>query len=161
MYRRYTNVSREGASPNHIKQVRIRDVIILLLLAGLVFMIIRSIPAFSYQGDEKDVYQRKIIAEFNEANQTVREDLGSYKSGSDEKSLAQIRSNLCAIKTLNDIFLLQQKKVLISGDLVENCIRLIDKYLDDVAKGGLNTTVNLTDLRSGMQQLEDELGQLE
>ena len=36
MYRRYTNTDREGSSPNQLKQLRIRNIIILVLLAGLV-----------------------------------------------------------------------------------------------------------------------------
>ena len=112
MYRRYTNINREGAPLNQIKQIRIRDVIIVVLLAGLVALAVISFPSFSYQGDERTLYLRKMAQECNTATEKREQYLKAGSSGDAAQKLAEIRGHLCAIQTLNDMYPLQRKELL-------------------------------------------------
>ena len=161
MYRRYTNINREGAPLNQIKQIRIRDVIIVVLLAGLVALAIIAFPSFSYQGDERTLYIRKMAQECNTAADKREQYLKAGSSGDAAQRLAEIRGHLCAIQTLNDMYLLQRKELLIPDDRVNSCIKVVDSYYNDISTGGKNLTVLLTDLRLAMNQLQEEIGNLE
>ncbi len=156
MYRRYTNVNREGAPLNQIKQIRIRDVIIVLLLAAVVFLTIRTITDLNSQGEEKTLYIRKINSEYNLATEKMAGLRGDYT-----QELAEIRGHLYAIKTLNDMYLIKEKQVLIPDEKLEQCISIIKEYFKDDATGGRNLTTVLSNLRIAMDQLQEAINELE
>ena len=133
----------------------------MVLLAGLVALAIISFPSFSYQGDERTLYIRKMAQECNTAIEKREKYLKAASSGDAAQKLAEIRGHLCAIQTLNDMYLLQRKELLIPDDRVSSCIKVVDSYYNDISTGGKNLTVLLTDLRLVMNQLQEEIGNLE
>jgi len=161
MYRRYTNVSTEGSSPNQIKQIRIRDIIIVILLAGLVVLLLRAMPAFRYQDEQRSVYIRKMVSECNEAIENDVKALSRYNSGDSSQTLARIRSHLSAIQALNNVYMTQSKQFLVPEEQMTALVRMVDNYLYDISKGGQNTSVQQTDLSLAMEQLQAELDKLE
>ena len=138
---------------------QLRDIIIILLLAAMVFLGIRTIGAYRYEGEEKGQYVRKMTAECNDAVQSV-EVLSTYNGSKTALTLAKIRSQLSTIQALNDTFNQQRKRLLVSDELISECISIVDRFLDDSSQGGLNQTVVLADLRIAINQLKTELNEL-
>ena len=160
MYRRYTNVDREGVSPNRFKQTLIRDIIIVLLLAALVVLLIMAVPNFNYQERERTLYIQRIRAELEDTTRSVNS-LGSFGKTTSWQTLAEIRSNLCTIRALNDIYTTERNQSLISGEQVNTCITAVDGYIDDNSEGGRNLTILLMDLRTAMEELNNEMDRLQ
>ena len=161
MYRRYTNTDREGSSPNQLKQLRIRNIIILVLLAGLVAGAIYTIPLFRYRNEMKDLYIQTMISEYGSANKTIGQDLGPYKNAKTEEARAEIRSNLYAIQILNRLHKSQNGQLLIPENSLKECIGRVDEFLDAASKGNEDTTVPLSNLRNALNLLNEELNDLE
>ena len=153
MYRRYTNTDREGASPNRFKQTLVRDIIILVLLAGLVVLLIYAIPALSNQGKERDILIQKIRAEADEATRKMNA-LSSYGK---ETAEAEVLSHLYAIRVLNETYMAQEGRLLIPEEDLNACITQINNYIDDSSQSGKNLTIILSDLRNAMDQLNYQL----
>ena len=153
MYRRYTNMDREGVSPNRFKQTLVRDIIIVLLLAALAVLLIKAIPAFNYQEKEKSLYIRNMISEYSEANRSVIA-LSSYGK---ETSEAEIRSHLSAIQALNNMYQAQSGQYLVSEEVIARCIDTVDQYISDSAGKGSNLPIIMSDMRSAMDELNSEL----
>ena len=152
MYRRYTNTDREGGIPNRFKQTLIRDIIIVLLLAGLVVLLIKAVPAMKSMEDYKSAYIRRIMAEYSETT-----DL-SYENSI---SLSELRSRLYSIQVLNDLYTAQYKQPLIDEKKVEDCIEAVKENLAEVSKGASNNSLPQTKLREALKELKNELSQFE
>ncbi len=153
MYRRYTSMDRQGVNPSRFKQTLIRDIIIALLLAGLIVLAIFAIPAMKDQEKEKSITIRNMISEYSEANRGVIA-LSSYGK---ETSEAEIRCHLYAIKSLNNLYQAQNGQFLVSDDVLTQCIGYVDDYIRDSAGKGSNLTIIMSDLRSAMDELNNEL----
>ena len=153
MYRRYTNVDREGASPRRFKQTLIRDIIIVLLLAGLTVLLIKAIPAFNYQEKERSLYIRSMISEYSEANRDVIA-LSSYGK---ETSEAEIRCHLYSIRTLNNMYQAQTGQYLVSDEVLARCISTVDEYIRDSAGKGSGLPIIMSEMRGAMDELNNEL----
>jgi len=156
MYRRYTNVNREGAPLNQINQIRIRNVIIVVLLAAVVVLTIRTVSEARKQGDERGLYISEINSEY-----MLAMDKMNKSHGDNAQELDEIRSNLYAIKKLNDVYLRKEKQILIPDEIIGGCINIVDEYFKNDAKGGTNLKTLLSNLRSAMAQLQETISGLE
>ena len=159
MYRRYTNVNREGTSVSQIKRIRIRDAVIFLLAAGLIALAVISVPAMRREKEEKSLYIKKMISECSEAKERVKS--LSRNAGADSAQiLARIRSHLHGIRTLNETYISRHKTQLVSDDSIRALMDMVDNYLNYIKKGQ-DTGEYQTNLQMAVEQLENDLNALE
>ena len=85
----------------------------------------------------------------------------SKSHGDNAQELDEIRSNLYAIKKLNDVYLRKEKQILIPDEIIGGCINIVDEYFKNDAKGGTNLITLLSNLRSAMAQLQETISGLE
>ncbi len=157
MYRRYSQMNGESVSLSQIKRNRIRNVLILLLVAGLAVLAVFAYPAMKYQKDQRATIIQKMLSECSEAS--VRTSSLSRTGGSESALiLAQIRSNLHAIKTLNETY--TQGGRLIREEEIQGLLDSVDGYLKYLTTG-MDTGEYQTNLTTSLDVLLERLNALE
>ena len=159
MYRRYTQMQGDSLPVTQVKRNRVKNIIILVLAAALIAGAVFVIPMMRREGEEKPLYIQRMQAECSEAAQLVTT-LSRYAGADSAEILAQVRSHLYAIRTLNNMYIIQHREALVSEEKMDNLVKKIDDYLYDISKGGQNTSVQQTELNIQMEQLQNELNEL-
>ena len=158
MYRRYSQMNDQNMSRSQIKRNRIRNILLLLLLAGLITLAVFSIPAMTYRSSERALVIARMNQECREASK--RTETLSRTGGSDsEQNLAQIRSNIYAIRTLNEIYSSDEGS-LIRGKDIEDLLNSVDGYLRYLTTG-MDTGEYQTNLQNSLATLQGILETLE
>ena len=128
MYRRYTQTGESGVSMAQIKRSRLKDLLILLLIAALAASLAIGIPARLEKNSLRGNVIRQISKECDDAIASTKAMSPNGRSDS-AAQLARIRSNLYAIRAINNLNHTESGEYLISEDRLNT---LID---------GLSTTV--------------------
>ena len=107
MYRRYSQRNGDGLSLTQMKRNRIKDIVILLLIAAVIAMAVFLVPALREKSEERETYIHRFQVEAEEASRLTTS--LSRTAGADSAAiLAKIRSNIYAIKKLNEHYRNQQ-----------------------------------------------------
>ena len=158
MYRRYSQMNGQNTSLSQIKRNRFRNILILLLAAGLIVLAVFAYPAFTRQKEERRTVIQKMFSECNDAvklTTTLSRTGGSMSM----PTLAQIRSNLYAIKALNDTF--DNGGHLIRQEEVQDLLDSVDNYMKYLNNAGMDTGEYQTNLTTSLNALLERLNELE
>ena len=158
MYRRYSQVNGEGVSLSQMKRNRIRDIVILLLAAGLATLAVFAVPAFQYRADERAILVQKMQSECGKALNITS--VLSRTGGQDSyQRLAEIRSYLYSIRTMNEVYRSQTLDSLLPDEEIQTLLSMVDNYLQYLNKG-MDTGEYQTSLQNTLTNLQTELGGL-
>ena len=159
MYRRYSQRNGDGLSLTQMKRNRIKDIVILLLAAAVIAMAVFMIPTIKGQNEERGTYIRRFQMEAEEASHQTNS--LSRTAGADSASiLAKIRSNIYAVKKLNEHYSSQHGAPLLAESDLQEMVNMIDRYLAALTTGTTTGTYQ-TDLQATIDQMVEVLGALE
>ena len=159
MYRRYSQRNGEGLSLTQMKRNRIKDIVILLLAAAVIAMAVFMIPTIKGQNEEREIYIHRFQMEAEEASRQTNS--LSRTAGADSASiLAKIRSNIYAVKKLNEHYSSQHGVPLLAEADLQEMVNMVDRYLAALTTG-ITTGTYQTDLQATIDQLVEVLGTLE
>jgi len=159
MYRRYSQVNENAQSRSQMNRNRVKNLIILLMAGCIVALLIIGIPAIKNNQDRRSYYIQRMQAECDEA---VRQTTTlSRNAGADSAAiLAKIRSNLYAIRTINNLNSGLGEKRLLDDEQVQTLQNTVDRYLSFLTTG-MNTGEYQTTLQNALGELQDLIGKLE
>ncbi|MBP5728250.1 MAG: hypothetical protein J6Y48_14360, partial [Clostridia bacterium] len=102
MYRRYSQTG-DGSMPlSQVNRNRIKNIIILLLLAALAALLVISLPLIRGREGSRAIFIQQIQKECDDANKDTS--TLSRTAGADSAAiLSRVRSNVHAIRTLNAV----------------------------------------------------------
>lgn len=159
MYRRYSQRNGDGLSLTQMKRNRIKDIVILLLAAAVIAMAVFMIPTIKGQNEEREIYIHRFQMEAEEASRQTNS--LSRTAGADSASiLAKIRSNIYAVKKLNEHYSSQHGVPLLAEADLQEMVNMVDRYLAALTTG-ITTGTYQTDLQATIDQLVEVLGTLE
>ncbi len=158
MYRRYSQANGPGTSLTQIKRNRIKDLLILVLIAMLVAGAIITIPAMQQKSDSRSLYIQRVQSECDDAIRQTS--LLSRNAGADSASmLAKIRSNLYAIRAISSLYEGQGNGVLVQEEKILTLQNMVDRYLSYLTTG-MDTGDYQTSLQNALEELRETLGNL-
>ena len=162
MYKRYSQAGNGGMPLSQINRNRIRNVLILLLLAALIALLVISLPLIRNRTETRSLYIQKIQEECDEAlrQANVLSRTGGVASSVD---LTKIRCNIQSIRTVNSLSQLSGGQLLDDNTLV-TLVNLVDRYQDGMNQGGqkiVNPGEYTTSLQNALQELHETVGNLE
>ena len=159
MYRRYSQRNGDGLSLTQMKRNRIKDIVILLLAAAVIAMAVFMIPTIKGQNEEREIYIHRFQMEAEEASRQTNS--LSRTAGADSASiLAKIRSNIYAVKKLNEHYSSQHGAPLLAEADLQEMVNMVDRYLAALTTG-ITTGTYQTDLQATIDQMIEVLGTLE
>ena len=159
MYRRYSQRNGDGLSLTQMKRNRIKDLVILLLAAAVIAMAVFMIPTIKGQNEEREIYIHRFQMEAEEASRQTNS--LSRTAGADSASiLAKIRSNIYAVKKMNEHYSSQHGAPLLAEADLQEMVNMIDRYLAALTTGTTTGTYQ-TDLQATIDQMIEVLGTLE
>ena len=159
MYRRYSQRNGDGLSLTQMKRNRIKDIVILILAAAVIAMAVFMIPTIKGQNEERETYIHRFQMEAEEASRQTNS--LSRTAGADSASiLAKIRSNIYAVKKLNEHYSSQHGAPLLAEADLQEMVNMVDRYLAALTTG-ITTGTYQTDLQATIDQLVEVLGTLE
>ncbi len=160
MYRRYSQVNGEGAPHLMVKRNRIRNLVILMLLAAVAALAVIAVPAIQYRQGERTLYIHRIQSECDEAIRLTTS--LSRNAGADSAAiLARIRSNLYAIRVLNAVYMGQESgRQLVAEDQIMTLQNTVDRYLSYLTTG-MDTGEYQTNLQNALDELRRTLDGME
>ncbi len=158
MYRRYSQANGNAASPGQVKRSRIKDLLILVLAGLLTAALIIGIPAMQKGNGTRMSFIRQMQTECDEAaRQTASL---SRNAGADSASiLARVRSNLHAIRIVNDLNAAQNGGSLVPEERILTLQNTVDRYLTYLTTG-MDTGEYQTNLQNALEELQTELNEL-
>lgn len=160
MYRRYSQAGNQSMSITQRNQIRIRNLIILVLFLLLSSLCIISIPALTNNREMRLTYIHRMQTECEEAVRITN--TLSRNAGADSSSmLAKVRSNVYCIETLNELSvnLSGINGTLIGDALVTNIKANIDTFLNNLTTG-MDTGEQVTNLQGAMNNLLETISKL-
>ena len=134
MYRRYSNVSDGAVMMTRRKRDLVKNLVILLLCAAVAALCIIGLPAVRKGQETRSLYIQRMRSECDEAVR-LTSTLSRNAAASSAATLANIRSNLTAIRTVNNLSIGQGNGELVPGSTLEVLMDTIDQYLDFLTTG--------------------------
>lgn len=159
MYRRYSKTGDSTASMTQVTRNRIKNVLILLLLAAIAVLLFFTLPAVRNRGETRSLYIQRIQ---NEASEAVRLTSGlSRNAGADSAAiLARIRCNVYAIRTINSVNSGAGNGLLLEEERLTTLLNTIDRYLSFLTTG-MDTGEYQTGLQTALNELQGIISQLQ
>ncbi len=159
MYRRYTQGVEGPASHAQVNRNRIKNVIILLLIAALAAACILGIPAIRGRQDERALLIQRMQGECDEAiRQTV---LLSRSAGADSTGiLAKVRSSVYAIRQANALNSGFGNETLLQEEEILSIQESVDRYIAYLTQG-MDTGEYQTNLQNALSALQEKINSLE
>ena len=160
MYRRYTQVNQMGVSHSQTRRNRIKNVLIFLLIAALIAGAVIAIPLFQRANEQRELWIRRIQ---NEASEAVNQAPAlSRNAGADSAAiLARIRSNLYAIRVINDLSMAQDGVTgrFLEDETMATLQSSVDNYLSYLTRG-MDTGEYQTNLQNNLNALQAQVSDL-
>ena len=158
MYRRYSQTGEGNINLSQAKRNRIRNVIVILLVAALAATLIITLPVMQNQNETRSLFIQKIQAEVDEAlRQTATL---SRNAGADRAAiLSKIRSNLYAVRMLNTVNSASGGRMLLEEDRLTSLQNMVDRYLTYLTTG-MDTGEYQTALQVALTELQEIAGNL-
>ena len=159
MYRRYSQGNETPVSHTQANRNRIKNGIILLLLAALAAACVLGIPAVQGRREERALLIQRMQVECDEAvRQTVTL---SRSAGADSTAiLARIRSSIYAIRLANSLNSAFGNTQLIQDEQVLAAQESVDKYISYLTRG-MDTGEYQTNLQNELTALQEQINSLE
>ncbi len=154
MYQRYSRVSEKPVSTTQVRRNRVKNILILLLLAALIALAVISLPALRSRTSQRDYYVQRINTEISEA---IRQATSlSRSAGADSSAiLARIRSNIYAIRVINELSVGMEgaEGRLLQEETLSLLQSSIDNYLAFLTTG-MDTGEYQTNLQNSLNSLQ-------
>ncbi len=140
------NMRRRGTNRIYVDKrgrgSRIQTAVILVLLAALIVLAVYALPALRIRQQEEELIRSRMLAECDLA--VTRVQRLSRTAGSNSTSMvAEIRSYIYAMDTLNEIHANLTGERLLDGTLFTNMYALIESYSAQLLTGS-DTGANQT-----------------
>ena len=161
MYRRYSQVNQSPVSLGQVRRNRIKNILILLLLAALISMAVVTLPAVQSRNSARGLFIQRMQNEIATAVRLTTS-LSRNAGANSAAILAQVRSNVYAIGVLNDMSVGQEGSSgrLLREDQVTTLQSAIDNYLAFLTTG-MDTGEYQTNLQNALETLQTEINSLE
>ncbi len=161
MYRRYSQVNESVMPVSQVRRNRLKNILILLLIAALAAVIAVSVPALRSRNSIRELYIRRMQAEIGDAvKQTTAL---SRNAGADSSAiLARIRSNIYGIRMINElsIGLEGASGRLLQEETLSTLQSSIDNYLAFLTTG-MDTGEYQTNLQNDLNTLQETVNALQ
>ena len=140
MYRRYSQVGDGSMALSQINRNRIKNILILVLLAALAAMLIISLPLIRNQGNTRALYIQQIQHECQDAyNDTTTL---SRTAGADSAAiLSRVRSNIHAIRMVNSLSGAEGNRPLLDDERLLTMQNMVDRHLQYLTTGDRKSVV--------------------
>ena len=160
LYRRYSEVNEPGMPVSQTRRNRIKNILILVLIAALAAAVIVSVPALQKQSGTRGLLIQRMQ---NEISTAVRlsTSLSRNAGASSAATLAQIRSSIYAIITVNDLSIAMEgaEGRLIPEEQLTALQSSIDNYLAFLTTG-MDTGEYQTNLQNSLDALQVQINAL-
>ena len=158
MYRRYSQTG-DGSMPlSQINRNRFKNVIIFLLLAGLIAMVVISLPLIKNQESSRTVYIQMIQKEYREASSDSK--TLSRTAGADSAAtLSRIRSNIHAIRVANSLSNSTGNGSLLPDTELQILQNQVDEHLIYLTTA-MDTGKYTTELQNALDAMEETISNL-
>lgn len=161
MYQRYSRVNEPSMPVSQTRRNRFRNILMILLAAALIASIVIGLPAVQSRASTRALVISRMQNEISTAvrlTTSLSRNAGASSSG----TLAQIRSNIYAISTLNDVNVGMEGA---SGRLIPEedltaLLSSIDNYLQFLTTG-MDTGEYQTNLQNALDDLQMQVNRLE
>ena len=161
MYRRYSQVNESAMPVSQVRRNRVKNILILVLIAALAALAVVSVPAIQSRNSARDLYVRRMQAEISDA---LRQATSlSRNAGADSSAiLARIRSNIYAIRVLNEMRIGQEGAAgrLLPEESLSTLQSSIDNYLSFLTTG-MDTGEYQTNLQNSLNEMQTRINALE
>ena len=159
MYRRYSQVG-DGSMPlSQVNRNRIKNILIIVLLAALAATLVISIPLMKNRDENHSLYINLIQKECREAYESSR--TLSRTAGSDlVAGLSKIRCNIYSIRTINNLSASSGGR-LIEDERLMTIQNTVDRYLENNNAGGQSTGELSSSLQQALAELKEIADNLE
>ena len=159
MYRRYSQVGDGNMSLSQINRNRIRNVLILLLLAAVVALLVLSIPMLQGKSNSHKLYIQQLQKECKEAYTDTA--LLSRTAGADSAQiLARVRCNIHAMRVVNNLNSAENGQPFVADEKLQDLLNHVDRFLG-VLSTGMATGEQATALQNALTELQDIVSNLE
>ena len=159
MYRRYSQVGDGSMSLSQMNRNRIRNVIILLLLAAVIALLVLSIPMLQGKNNTHKLYISQIQKECKEAI-TDTSSLSRTAGADSAQILARVRCNIHAMRTINNLSSSESGRPLVEDGRLQGLLNEVDRFLGVLATG-MTTGENATAVQTGLADLQEIVTSLE
>ncbi len=152
MYRRYSQTGDGGMPLSQVNRNRIKNLIILVLIAALAVLLVISVPLMQNRGETRALFIQKIQTECDDA---VRQTTSlSRNAGADSAAiLARIRCNIYSIRTLNTMSANAGGGQLLEDERLLTLQNTVDRYLSFLTTG-MDTGEYQTSLQTSLTELQ-------
>ena len=159
MYRRYSQVG-DGSMPlSQVNRNRIKNILILILLAALAAMLVISLPLLKNRDSNRALFIQQMQKECDDAvkdSSTL-----SRTAGADSAAiLSRIRSNVHAIRTVNSLGSAESGRPLVEDERLLTLQNMVDQYLQYLTTG-MDTGGYTTNLQNALGELQEIINTLE
>jgi hypothetical protein len=154
MYRRYSQVSQPTVSLGQVRRNRIKNILILLLIAALVALATVAVPAVRSRSSARSLYIQRMQNEMASAIRLTTS-LSRNAGANSTAILAQVRSNVYAIGVINSVSIDQEgvNGRLLQEDQITTLQSSIDNYLAFLTTG-MDTGEYQTNLQNALEELQ-------
>ena len=159
MYRRYSQVGDGNMSLSQMNRNRIRNIIILVLLAAVIALLIISIPMMLGKSNSHMLYIQQMQKECKEAYADTS--TLSRTAGADSASiLSRVRSNIHAMRVINNLNNAENGYPFVEDEKLQNLLNNVDRFLN-VLSTGMATGEPATALLTGLAEMQEIVLNLE
>ncbi len=161
MYQMYSHVNEVSVPVSQTRRNRIRNILILLLLAALIASVSVGLPALQSRAASRAIFIQRMQNEIATAVRMTTS-LSRNAGASSAAILAQVRSNLYAISALNEMnsSILGAGKQLLQEEHLTALISSVDNYLQFLTTG-MDTGEYQTNLQNALDDLQLKINALE
>ena len=158
MYRRYSQTG-DGSMPlSQVNRNRIKNIIILLLLAALVALLVISLPLIKGREGSRAIFIQQIQRECDDANKDTS--TLSRTAGADSAAiLSRVRSNVHTMRMLNSVSGSTGNGQLIEDERLLTLQNMVDQYLQYLTTG-MDTGGYTTNLQVALAELQEIVNNL-
>ena len=160
MYRRYSQVTENPTPVSNIRRNRIKNILILILIAALAAMAFVSVPAVQKEKGLRELFIQRMQSEISEAVRLATS--LSRNAGADSSGiLARIRCNIYSIRTTNEISMGIEgvSGRLLQEETLSTLQSSIDNYLTFLTTG-MDTGEYQTNLQNSLNSLQATINNL-
>ena len=161
MYRRYSQVNEVSMPVSQTRRNRIKNVLILILLAAVITLAAIAMPAVQSRTSARGLFIQRMQNEISSATRLTTS-LSRNAGASSAAILAQIRSNIYAITTSNELSMGMEGASgrLIQEEELTSLLSFIDRYLSFLTTG-MDTGEYQTNLQNSLDALQIQINGLE
>ena len=161
MYRRYSQVNQTATPLGQTRRNRIKNILILLLVAALIAVASVAMPAVRNRNNARGLFIQRMQNEIATAIRLTTS-LSRNAGANSAAILAQIRSNVYAIGVLNEVRIGEEGAGgrLLQEDQVTSLQSYIDNYLSFLTTG-MDTGEYQTNLQNSLETLQVQISALE